>query len=220
MRVRPTFDEESHLIRQGYQRIAGIDEVGRGPLAGPLIAAAVILPPDLDTPWLSLVRDSKQLTANMRARLFPLIGEAAAAIGIGSCPHKIIDAIGIAQATRFAMSAAIAHLYLHPDFLLIDYVKLPKIAIPQKSIVKGDSLCISIACASIIAKVARDRSMIGAERRFEGYGFAHNKGYATREHLDALLRLGPCAIHRRTFAPVRACLCDTHSPARLPADGL
>ena len=206
MRVRPTFDEENHLIRQGYRFIAGIDEVGRGPLAGPLIAAAVILPPDLDTPWLSLVRDSKQLSAGMRARLFPLIGEAAAAIGIGSCPHKIIDAIGIAQATRFAMSAAIAHLYLHPDFLLIDYVKLPKIAIPQKSIVKGDSLCISIACASIIAKVVRDRLMVDMDQVHPGYGFAHHKGYATREHMESLRRLGACPIHRKCFSPVRACL--------------
>jgi ribonuclease HII len=206
MRVRPTFNEESHLIRQGYRLIAGIDEVGRGPLAGPLIAAAVILPPDIDAPWLSLVRDSKQLSPSMRARLFPLIGEAAVAIGIGSCPHKIIDAIGITWATKFAMSAAIAHLYLHPDFLLVDYVKLTDIDIPQKSIVKGDSRCISIACASIIAKVVRDRLMVDMDKVHPGYGFASHKGYATKEHLECLRRLGACPIHRKCFSPVRACL--------------
>jgi ribonuclease HII len=206
MRLRPTFDEENALMRQGYRLIAGVDEVGRGPLAGPLIAAAVVLPPDLNTPWLPLVRDSKQLTPGMRARLFPLIGEAAVAIGIGSAPHKVIDAIGITRATRFAMSGAIAHLHLHPDFLLIDYVTLSEIDIPQKSIVKGDNTSLTIACASIIAKVVRDRLMVDMDKVHPGYGFASHKGYATREHLECLRRLGACPIHRKRFIPVRACL--------------
>ncbi len=205
MRVRPTFDEESQLIRQGYRFIAGIDEVGRGPLAGPLIAAAVVLPFDISEPWLPLVRDSKQLTADMRAHLYPLIGGAAVSIGIGSAPHKIIDAMGISRATAFAMSAAVSHLYPRPDFLLIDYVKLGEIDIPQKSIVRGDSLSMSIACASIIAKVVRDRLMVEMDRVHPGYGFASHKGYATREHLECLRRLGACPIHRKRFSPVREC---------------
>jgi len=199
----PSFIEERRLVAQGYRFIAGIDEVGRGPLAGPLVAAAVILPPNLDAPWLPLVRDSKKLTPKRREWLFPLIEEAAIAIGIGSTPHKAIDAMGIVRATRMAMRSAVAHLPQPPDFLLIDFVALPELTLPQRSITKGDSLSLSIACASIIAKVIRDRIMVALDEVHPGYGFARHKGYATREHLASLKRLGACPIHRKCFAPVR-----------------
>jgi ribonuclease HII len=216
----PTFLFEEDLWAQGAELVAGVDEVGRGPLAGPVVAAAVILPAKASFPWLERVRDSKALPPRRREELAERIRDEATAFGIGVVPHHVVDVLGIVKATCTAMQMALGELSSLPDFVLIDAMRLPRCPLSQKAIVHGDALSLSIACASIIAKVARDRSMIGAERRFEGYGFAHNKGYATREHLDALLRLGPCAIHRRTFAPVRACLCDTHSPARLPADGL
>jgi len=216
----PTFLFEEDLWAQGAELVAGVDEVGRGPLAGPVVAAAVILPAKASFPWLERVRDSKALLPHRREELAQRIRDEATAFGIGVVPHHVVDVLGIVKATCTAMQMALGELSSLPDFVLIDAMRLPRCPLSQKAIIHGDALSLSIACASIIAKVARDRSMIGAERRFEGYGFAHNKGYATREHLDALLRLGPCAIHRRTFAPVRACLCDTHSPARLPADGL
>ncbi len=200
---QPTLAEEIGLVEQGYRSIAGIDEVGRGPLAGPLIAAAVILPAGLDTPWLGLVRDSKQLTPEKREYLFRHIAEAAVAIGVGSAPHKVIDHLGIAKATSLAMELSVANLTQTPDFLLIDFVKLPAVPIPQRSLPKGDARSISIACASIIAKVTRDRFMVELDRVHPGYGFASHKGYATREHLECLERLGACPIHRKRFAPVR-----------------
>lgn len=200
---QPTLAEEIGLVQQGYRSIAGIDEVGRGPLAGPLIAAAVILPTGLDAPWLGLVRDSKQLTPGKREYLFRYIAEAAVAIGVGSAPHKVIDHMGITKATSLAMELAVANLTQPPDFLLIDFVKLPEVPIPQRSLPKGDTLSVSIACASIIAKVTRDRFMVELDKVHPGYGFASHKGYATREHLESLQRLGTCPIHRRRFAPVR-----------------
>jgi ribonuclease HII len=205
MKPRPTFDEETALARQGYRLIAGVDEVGRGPLAGPLIAAAVILPHDLDNPWLSLVRDSKLLTKRMRERLYEHIKVSAIAIGIGSSPHKVIDVVGIPKATELAMYTAVANLHLRPDFLLIDHVSLPTVVIPQLSITRGDNHSISIACASIIAKVTRDRLMVEMDKVHPGYGFASHKGYATKEHLESLRRMGACPIHRKRFTPVRSC---------------
>jgi ribonuclease HII len=216
----PTFLFEEDLWAQGAELVAGVDEVGRGPLAGPVVAAAVILPAKASFPWLERVRDSKALPPRRREELAQRIRDEATAFGIGVVPHHVVDVLGIVKATCTAMQMALGELSSLPDFVLIDAMRLPRCQLSQKAIIHGDALSLSIACASIIAKVARDRSMIGAERRFEGYGFAHNKGYATREHLDALLRLGPCAIHRRTFAPVRACLCESDSSARLPADGL
>jgi ribonuclease HII len=203
---QPTLAEEVGLVEQGYRSIAGIDEVGRGPLAGPLIAAAVILPAGLDAPWLSLVRDSKQLTPRKREYLFHYISETAVGIGVGSAPHKVIDHLGIAKATGLAMELAVANLNRSPDFLLIDFVKLPGVPIPQRSLPKGDTRSISIACASIIAKVTRDRFMVELDKVHPGYGFASHKGYATREHLESLERLGACPIHRKRFAPVRDAL--------------
>ena len=183
--------------------MAGVDEVGRGPLAGPVVAGAVILPPNTNLPWLSSVRDSKDLTPAAREKLSPLIYRDSLAVGIGAVPHDVIDTIGIAEATRRAMLIAIAELSCSPDQLLIDAISLPKIALPQRSIIRGDSISLSIACASIIAKVFRDHLMCEHDRRFHGYSFARNKGYATSQHLAALKRLGPCPIHRRSFAPVR-----------------
>ncbi len=200
---RPTFIEEKSLIEQGYRYIAGVDEVGRGPLAGPTVAAAVILPPDLEAPWLHLVRDSKRLTSRSRESLFPLIEEAAIAIGIGRSPPDVIDSQGIVKAVRMAMCSAINNLPQYPDFLLIDFLTLHELAIPQKSITKGDVLSVSIACASIVAKVTRDRLMIVLDKQYPNYGFARHKGYMTKEHTESLRRFGACPAHRKSFAPVR-----------------
>jgi ribonuclease HII len=202
----PTFHFEEDLWAQGAELVAGIDEVGRGPLAGPVVAAAVILPPRADFPWLERVRDSKVLTPRCREELAQRIEEQATAFGVGVVPHHVVDVLGIVKATCAAMETALDELSTLADFVLIDAVRLPQCPLSQWAIVHGDAQSLSIACASIVAKVTRDRLMLEAERRFDGYGFAHNKGYATREHLDALRRLGPCPIHRRSFAPVRACL--------------
>ena len=199
----PSFAEEQVLVKRGCHLIAGIDEVGRGPLAGPVMAAAVILPLDLDTEWLHLVNDSKQLTAETRERLFPLICESAIAFGIGEVSAEAIDEHGIAGATKMAMRQAVSNLDTPPDALLIDFVRLPEINLPQRCIPKGDCKSISIACASIIAKVMRDRLMVELDKTYPGYGFAGHKGYATREHLESIERLGACPIHRECFSPFR-----------------
>ena len=203
---RPTFIEEQRLAEQGYRFIAGIDEVGRGPLAGPVVAAAVILPLRLNVPWLSLVRDSKELTPKRRELLIPLIKKEAIAIGVGYMPPEAIDAEGIVRATRMAMCVAVEQLTHPADFLLIDFVALPELALPQRSITKGDSRSLSIACASIMAKVSRDRFMMALDEAYPDYGFARHKGYATREHLLNLRRLGACPMHRKCFNPVKSSL--------------
>jgi len=202
----PTFIEEQALAEQGYRFTAGIDEVGRGPLAGPVLAAAVILPLHLEAPWLPLVRDSKNLTPKRREFLTSFIEKEAIAIGVGSVPPEVIDVEGIGKATRMAMCGAIEHLTRPPDFLLIDFVTLPELALPQKSITKGESHSLSIACASIIAKVTRDRIMVELDKVHPGYGFAKHKGYATREHLASLQQLGACSVHRKCFTPVKSLL--------------
>jgi len=199
----PSFAEEELLEAQGYQRIAGIDEAGRGALAGPVVAGAVILPRRVDAPWLSEVKDSKQLTPARREVLFHRIHEIAISIGIGVAPHYLIDEQGIIKATRLAMKLAIDQLSPPPESLLIDYMRLPEVKLLQKGITNGDNLCFSIACASIIAKVTRDRLMVAFDKVYPGYGLAQHKGYGTREHLACLSRLGPCPIHRRSFSPVR-----------------
>ncbi len=199
----PSFAEEEMLEAQGYRLIAGIDEVGRGALAGPVVAAAVILPRRIDTPWLNLVKDSKQLSPARRWLLFPHIHEIAIAVGIGMAHHEVIDARGIIKATQLAMKLAIDRLSPPPEFLLIDYMLLPEMPLPQKGIKDGDNLCFSIACASIIAKVARDRLMVELDGTYSGYGLARHKGYGTREHLACLRRLGASPIHRQTFRVVR-----------------
>ena len=200
----PTFIEEEKLWSEGYRFIAGIDEVGRGPLAGPVVAAAVILPLNSKHSWLNQIRDSKQLTPQKREFLFDCMEGDGVSFGVGAVSHEVIDSEGIVDATRRAMLSAVEQLSIPPDFVLIDYMCLPDIRIPQKSIIKGDTLSLSIAAASIMAKVTRDRLMMELDGQFPGYGLARNKGYGTAEHLEGLQRLGPCPIHRRTFAPVRA----------------
>jgi len=199
----PSFIEEQLLEAQGYERIAGVDEVGRGALAGPVVAAAVILPRGVDTPWLNEVRDSKLLTPAKRELLFNLIYGTAVAVGIGATAHELIDKMGIVAATRLAMKEAVELLSPPAESLLIDYMRLPEVELPQKGITNGDDLCYSIACASIIAKVARDRLMVTFDSVYPGYGLARHKGYGTREHFACLVKLGPCPIHRRTFRPVK-----------------
>jgi len=200
---RPSFTEERILRAQGYRYIAGIDEVGRGALAGPVVAAAVILPHHIDTPWLNLVKDSKQLSPIKREFLFYHIHEIAIAVGTGLAGNEVIDAQGIIKATQLAMTTAIDQLSPSPETLLIDYMHLPEVKLPQKGMINGDSRCFSIACASIIAKVTRDQLMIALDRVYPGFALAQHKGYGTKEHLSYLHRLGPSPIHRHSFKPVK-----------------
>jgi ribonuclease HII len=202
MSESPTFIEEEKLWQQGYL-VAGIDEVGRGPLAGPVVAAAVILSPESRLSWLLQVRDSKKLAPRKREFLSSCIQKEALAVGIGVVPPNTIDDCGIVAATRLAMCLAVEKLARPPNFLLIDWITIPDLDIPQRSITRGDSLCHSIAAASIVAKVHRDRLMMEYDSLYSGYGFARNKGYPTMEHLAKLRRLGCCPIHRASFAPVR-----------------
>ena len=199
----PSFAEESLLAEQGYRYIAGLDEVGRGALAGPVVAAAVILPHQIDAPWLSRVKDSKQLGLATRELLFHHIHEVAIAVGIGVISHEVVDTQGIVEATRLAMKLAVDQLSPPAEALLIDYMLLPEVKLPQKGVIGGDQTCFSIACASIIAKVTRDKLMVDLDRNYPGYKLAQHKGYGTSEHLACLCRLGPSPIHRRSFKPVR-----------------
>jgi len=199
----PNLDEEDKLKSQGYELIAGIDEVGRGALAGPVVASAVILPHPASLPWLGLVRDSKELNSRKRESLFDLINKEAVAVGIGIVPSQVIDSVNILKATKLAMVQAVGKLPKQPNFLLIDRVTLSQCPIPQRGITRGDKLCLSIACASIIAKVTRDRMMGEFDQTYPGYGFAQHKGYGTGRHISCLRKLGPSPIHRLYFAPVR-----------------
>lgn len=195
----PTDEFELEARRRGCRRIAGLDEAGRGPLAGPVVAAAVILPTRCR---LAGVNDSKQVSESERARLFDVIVSRARGIGVGVATEQEIDRLNILEATRLAMRRALASLTTPPDYLLIDAVALPDVTIPSRSIVKGDTLCLSIAAASIVAKVTRDRMMVAYHLTYPEYNFLSHKGYGTEEHLQRLAQYGPCAIHRRTFAPV------------------
>ncbi|SFS52050.1 ribonuclease HII [Marininema halotolerans] len=185
--------------QNGYPMIAGLDEAGRGPLAGPVTAAAVILPENFDVSGLD---DSKKLSAEARQRLRHRIEQEAIAVGVGMVDASTIDEINILQATYLAMRQALQSLAVQPNFLLIDAIELPEPSIPQKGIIKGDALSHSIAAASIIAKTVRDEWMMKAAENFPGYGFDRHMGYGTAEHLGALDELGPCDIHRRSFGPV------------------
>jgi len=189
--------ELERSLRAGPVRlIAGVDEAGRGPLAGPVVAAAVVFPSDLYLPG---VDDSKKLTAARRDELFAVIMQSALSVGVGIISHETIDEINILNATFRAMHEAIAGLTVPPDHLLIDGNMFPGGNVPFTTVVGGDGLCFSIAAASIIAKVTRDRIMCAYDQDFPGYGFASHKGYATQEHRDAIARLGYCTIHRRSF---------------------
>lgn len=177
--------------------ICGIDEVGRGPLAGPVYAAAVILPADAEILY---INDSKKLSEKKREELYHEIYEKAISVGIGFSDHNRIDEINILQATYEAMAKAVANLSVKPDILLIDAVHIPQLEeYQQESIIKGDAKSVSIAAASIIAKVTRDHLMAELDDKYPGYGFAHNKGYGSADHIEALKKIGPCEIHRRSF---------------------
>jgi ribonuclease HII len=191
-------------MRQGHRLIAGVDEAGRGSWAGPVVAAAVILPVHIPAiiKELAEVRDSKLLSAQQRHEAADAILCRCTAISVGWATHHVVDERGLTAANRSAMLRAVAALRARPDSLLIDYFRLPDCPLPQTSITKGDSRCLSIAAASIIAKVFRDRWMEKCEVRFPGYGFARHKGYGTPAHREALRRLGPSPIHRMSFAPL------------------
>jgi len=201
------YDYESELQRleamscyekqyRDYSYICGVDEVGRGPLAGPVVAGAVILPKGCTILY---INDSKKLSAAKREELCAVIRKEALAVGIGMVQQDRIDEINILNATYEAMRGAVADLKIRPDLLLNDAVIIPGLEIPQKSIIKGDAKSISIAAASIMAKVFRDRMMVEYDSIYPGYGFASNKGYGSKEHIEALKRLGPCPIHRKSF---------------------
>jgi ribonuclease HII len=190
---------EARAWRSGLARIAGVDEAGRGPLAGPVVAAAVIIAPERRIRRLA---DSKLLPSERREELFGQIRARALAIGVGIVDQETIDRINILQATRRAMLEALAGLAILPDLVITDFVALAGLPYPQRNLVDGDARCASVAAASIVAKVTRDRLMLDADRAFPQYGFAQHKGYATPEHLAALDRHGPCPLHRRTFSGV------------------
>ena len=203
LQFAPTYAEEAALIESGYTLIAGLDEVGRGTLAGPVVAGAAILPLHPKGDWLSGVRDSKMLTPHQREASVYTMEMASVTMCTGAATSREIDAVGIVEATRVAMARAIDALPIRPQYLLLDALLLPDVGLPQRAIVKGDAKCLSIAAASIVAKVTRDAMMRDADTAYPGYGFAQHKGYATQQHRDALEQLGPCDIHRFTFAPVR-----------------
>lgn len=200
---RPHLRYEVALWQAGLSRVAGVDEVGRGALAGPLVAAAVVLPPFFEAPWLADLRDSKLLPPARREALAALIRHDALAIGLGMAPAAVIDREGLTAANYAAMAAAVASLGLRPDFLLIDAVPLCGMDVDQAALIDGDACCASVACAAVVAKVTRDRLMTRLDALVPGYQFARHKGYGTAEHLAALARLGPSPLHRRSFAPVR-----------------
>lgn len=196
-------DYETKGFAAGYRLIAGIDEVGRGPLAGPVVAAAVIFPQNFTILGLD---DSKKLSHEKREILLTKIREMALAIGIGQASVEEIDQLNIYEATKVAMMRAVEELDPAPDYLLLDAMRLEKAALPQEKIIKGDMLSVSIAAASIVAKESRDRLMIKLAAKYPGYGLERNMGYGTKEHLAGLAQLGATVIHRKTFAPVKAVL--------------
>lgn len=196
MSVQNMWEIEDSLFDQGIGVICGVDEAGRGPLAGPVYAAAVILPRDLEIPGLT---DSKKLSDKKRRELFPIIQEQAVAFGIGVASEKEIDEINILQATFLAMKRALEKLSVRPDLALIDGNRKTDFGVPAKTVVKGDSLSASIAAASILAKVSRDNYMMELAQKYPQYGFDIHKGYGTKAHYQALREFGPSEVHRMTF---------------------
>jgi ribonuclease HII len=190
---------EEHLRREGYTLVAGVDEVGRGPLAGPVVAAAVILPLQWDDPG---VADSKSLGAARREELAQVIRATALAWGLGRCEAEEVDRLNIHRASLLAMRRAVEALAVAPQYLLVDGRFTLELELPQRAVVGGDAQVRCISAASILAKVERDRLMCQYHQRYPAYNFAANKGYATREHREALRRFGPCPIHRRSYRPV------------------
>jgi ribonuclease HII len=203
---RPDLKRELRLIRHGFRLVAGLDEAGRGAWAGPLAAAAVILPLESRSLRADLhaVRDSKQMQPRQRDSAAQIIRTVSLAWAVGSASAEEVDAMGPLRATRLAMLRALQSLPLFPDHLLLDYLRLPEADIPQTAVTHGDALSLSIAAASVIAKTWRDAQMAAMDTQFPGYGFGRHKGYGTREHTAALDRLGLCAEHRRSYRPVKA----------------
>ncbi|TAJ16807.1 MAG: ribonuclease HII [Dehalococcoidia bacterium] len=205
--TRPGWAVERTLWREGLERVAGVDEVGRGPLAGPVVAAAVILPRTVSgapcrASWIRALGDSKVLTARQRERLSAVIREECL-WNLAVVSPQVIDQINILQASRLAMRRAAAGLLARPDALIIDGNDVAGSGLPERSVVDADALCVSVAAASIVAKVARDAMMEELDGVFPGYGLAEHKGYATNVHREAITRLGPTTVHRLSFAPVR-----------------
>lgn len=201
----PNLNKEIALLMQGYFFIAGLDEAGRGAWAGPVVAAAVVLP--VDDPELvdklAGLNDSKQLSPKRREALFEIIQTVALSTAVGVVPATVIDTLNILAATRQAMQTAVQNLSCPPDYLLIDHVKLPTINIPQMAFAKADSISLSVAAASVIAKVTRDRLMVKFAQQHPVYGFDRHKGYGTKAHQSALADYGPCPIHRLSFKPLQ-----------------
>lgn len=197
---------EKTCFAQGYKYVGGIDEAGRGPLAGPVVAACVVIGTDfrLDESDLALVNDSKVLSAKKREHLFGLIRQKAAAVEIGVADNLIIDKINILQASFLAMRQAVRRINIKPDYVLLDgRFRIPKLELPQRAIVKGDAKVWTIAAASIIAKVSRDWLMQEIDKQYPDYGFAKHKGYGTKQHLGSLRTHGPCPLHRCSFSPLK-----------------
>ena len=190
---------EAEVRTRGFRVIAGLDEAGRGPLAGPVVAAAVVLPPK--GKWTG-VDDSKKLTAGQREKIFPLLFEKALGVGVGIVEAQEIDRLNILQASLKAMQLAVEKLPLPPDFLLIDGIHALRVPLLQQTIPKGDQRCLSIAAASIVAKVTRDRLMTAYHDQYPQYNFARHKGYGTREHLQAIRKYGCCPLHRQSFRTI------------------
>jgi ribonuclease HII len=213
---RPTRSAELNLWRQGLQRVAGIDEVGRGALAGPVVSAAVTLAPNARPAWLRDLRDSKALTPRQRSRLAPLIKASVADWGVGWATRDEIDRHGIVQATRLSMQRALAALRDVPEFVLVDGTDRHDFPCGFEAIKKGDARVTSIAAASVVAKVARDAWMEAISGRNPRYNFASNKGYSSAAHLRSLAAHGPCSEHRRSFAPVREAAGDAPRELSLP----
>lgn len=203
---------ELQAEERGFSRVAGLDEVGRGPLAGPVVAAAVILPPKISSP---LIMDSKELTSEQREEAFEFLLANALSMGVGVVDASTIDELNIYRATKLSMVRALEDLTVKPDYLLVDALGLTEVDIPQLRLVKGDRRSLSIASASIVAKVTRDRLMCAYALDYPRYAFERHKGYATGEHRAALARYGPCPIHRKTFRGVREFFEDGARPLEL-----
>ncbi len=201
----PHLNKEIALHKQGYYFIAGLDEAGRGAWAGPVVAAAVILP--FDQPGtvkaLSGLRDSKKLTSRQRDDLFSIIQDVTLTWAVGQAPASIVDDINVIGATRQAMQQAITYLTTPPDYLLLDHLKLPAVDLPQDAFSKADNISLTVAAASVMAKVTRDRIMIELQQNYPEYGFERHKGYGTKVHQQALAQYGPCPIHRLSFKPLK-----------------
>jgi ribonuclease HII len=216
---KPHLQKEIALFKQGYRFIAGLDEAGRGAWAGPVVAAAVILP--VDRPELSNIlhglNDSKKLTSLLRSKFFVVVQNTALAVAVGVALPQLVDEVNVVQATRHAMAEALAKLNIVPTYLLLDHLQLPAVNLPQDAFPKADGISLTVSAASVIAKVTRDRLMVELSCQYPGYGFERHKGYGTPGHREALQKLGPCAVHRSSYRPIQAWLDNTQLIAQSPA---